>query len=377
MANTIYLPVPPGQVTEEQFVVDCKNMDYLFENIPQHLRPADFDDLAVVWYGLPLDMRIGNSFLGSQLGEHDLDFFFSFLRSNISPKVEFLSQAGPPEEPVVEEEIKPAAKRGRKPAQLSLLSPYPTELTRCSCFFPSQRSGGKREMVEFEIANPWGVLRFKGPRLSVSHCDLLVVLLAAANDKGKHKVEKVDGETTYTYHGSLRELLVARGNKNPNARDYDAAFDLIEDMAGAVFSFRRSGEDLCDKKEPRRRFATMITCGERFDDGAFSVTLNPFFVDRILQKRVTWQDIQERTKIKSPYAKALALFFSGQPNNWRGGIDILAQAINMPGNFSRSKIREKLRSSITELTKLGILEKKSFVEGNVVSLQRAKKSIKK
>lgn len=359
--DTVYLAASSGV---------AKEMNNLFDNIPLEQRPDDYGALAAVWYGLPEDRRDGNSLFGNYLIERDYCVLFKYLRD--SPKY-----SNQPQKPIFKDKKTPA-RRGRKPAQLSLLSPYPTELTRCSCFFPSQRSGGKREMVEFEIANPWGVLRFKGPRLSVSHCDLLVVLLAAANDKGKHKVEKVDGETTYTYHGSLRELLVARGNKNPNARDYDAAFDLIEDMAGAVFSFRRSGDiDLCDKKEPRRRFATMITCGERFDDGAFSVTLNPFFVDRILQKRVTWQDIQERTKIKSPYAKALALFFSGQPNNWRGGIDILAQAINMPGNFSRSKIREKLRSSITELTKLGILEKKSFVEGNVVSLQRAKKSIKK
>jgi len=346
-------------------------LDYLFEQIPHDQRPEDFEALAAVWYGLGDDQRSGASMYGELLLDRDYGYLFHYLRIASKPITEYSPGPNVVEEPVAD--VAPV-KKGRRPTQLSLLSPYPTSLARCSCFFPV----GEKELVEFEIDNPWGTLKFKGPRLNMSHCDLLVVILAAAADKGKRKEEEIDGEITYTYHGSLRELLVAKGNKNPNSRDYDAAFDLLEDMAGAVFSYRRKGDqEVSDKKEPRRVFAPLLTGGKKYDDGTFSVSVNPFFVEKLIHKQVTWLDIVTRNKIRSPYTKALHLFFSTQSDSWRSGIEPLARAINMPEHFSRSEIREKLRNAIAEMIKIGDLDKNSHVQGNVVHLLKPKKAAKK
>lgn len=263
---------------------------------------------------------------------------------------------------------KPKQKAGRKPSQLALLAPYPTELTRCSPFFPSTPKDQKVYYPENIMLadNAWGTVTYRGPRLSTSHEDLLLVVLAAIADHGKRREDQHDGLKTYTYVGSLRELLVARGNKNPNSRDYDAAFEMFEDMAGAVVSVR-------SRQGAGRGFASLIIGGKRTEDGSFSVTVNPYFAEMYSARRVTWSDVRIRMQIRSPYGKAVYRFISGHSSSWAGNLITLAQSINMPTDVTPSVLRERLIPAINELISHGILGKGSAIAGTRVVLQRGKK----
>lgn len=258
-------------------------------------------------------------------------------------------------------------KKGRQPAQLSLLAPFPTELTRCSPFVPVVGSVKQYYPEYITLAeNSWGTVRYKGPLLSISHEDLLLVTLAAVADRNKRLESQLEGKTTFTYTGSLRELLVARGNKNPNKRDYEAAIAMFEDMTASCISFKSSSS-------PERAFASLIVGGKHDANGQFSVTVNPYFVEMCLIKRVTWSDIQTRMQIRSPYAKAIYRFMGGQGDKWTGGIIVLAKIINMQTDCAMSTLKKKIVAALAELTELGVLDKKSCIAGKVVVLRKGKK----
>ena len=264
------------------------------------------------------------------------------------------------------------AKKGRKVAQLSLLAPFPRELTRCSPFVPVTGTTKQYYTDYITLAdNSWGTVRYKGPLLTVSHEDLLLVTLAAVADRNKRLETQLEGKTTFTYTGSLRELLVARGNKNPNKRDYDAAIAMFEDMTASCISFR-------SKTSPERGFSSLIIGGKHDAEGHFSVTVNPYFVEMCASRNVTWSDIQTRMEIRSPYGKAIYRFLnSHQSERWIGGLVVLAQVINMPSDVGLSVLRERIVPALAELVKLGVLGKGSCVAGRQVVLEKGKKLLKK
>ena len=268
-----------------------------------------------------------------------------------------------------ENEASPAtAKRGRKPSQLPVLAPMPTELTRCSPFFPfTPKSPQKITFAEDIVIskNSWGTITYRGPRLTTSHEDLLLVTLAEVADKNKRQDYTHEGLSTYTYTGSLRELLVAKGNKNPNSNDYEAALEYFKDMTGAVVS-------LLDSKGRTKAFSAMIIGGKRLGDGTFSVIVNPYFAEAVVARQVTWSDIRLRMSIRSPYGKAVYRFISGHTNNWRGSLALLCQALNTPKTWKHHEQREKLSPAIRELIKLGILARDSRINGNTVTLSKGK-----
>ncbi|MBC8018790.1 MAG: hypothetical protein H7X83_09760 [Verrucomicrobia bacterium] len=268
-----------------------------------------------------------------------------------------------------ENEASPAsAKRGRKPSQLPVLAPMPTELTRCSPFFPfTPKSPQKITFAEDIVIskNSWGTITYRGPRLTTSHEDLLLVTLAEVADKNKRQDYTHEGLSTYTYTGSLRELLVAKGNKNPNSNDYEAALEYFKDMTGAVVS-------LLDSKGRTKAFSAMIIGGKRLGDGSFSVIVNPYFAEAVVARQVTWSDIRLRMSIRSPYGKAVYRFISGHRCNWRGSLALLCQSLNTPKTWKHHEQREKLSPAIRELIKLGILARDSRINGNTVTLSKGK-----
>lgn len=262
-------------------------------------------------------------------------------------------------------------KRGRKPKPLALLAPLPTELTRCSPFFPyspKDKKNKKKVFAEdFVLAtHSWGSVTYRGPRLSTSHEDLLLVTLAAVSDLNKRRdVVLADGRSTYSYCGPLREILRAKGNSHPNSEDYDNAFDLYRDMAGAVLS-------IVDSKGRLKMFSSMIVGGARMRDNQFYVEVNPVFAESMMQKRVTWYDVQLRMRIKSSYGKSIYRFISGHRAGWSGQLSLLSKTINLPVEWTNSDARERLNPALKELVSLHILGKDSFIAGTKVVLVKGK-----
>lgn len=264
----------------------------------------------------------------------------------------------------------PAKKgKGRLPLQLSLLAPLPTDFTRIGPFFPSEikEFGEKTQKVFFAekitlVKNSWGELTYTGPRLTVSHEDLFLVILAAITSPDKRKAATVDGFPTYKYCGSMRELLVAKGIKNPTKTDYDQAFTLLENMSSASISYR-SSTNKC------RAFEAMVSKGVMNEKGDLEIHINPFFAEILIQQGLTtWLDLEVRNKIKSAYGKSIYRFLSGQ-NEWSGNISVLAEVINC-SDCRMPDFRRNIRNAMKEMISKNILSKGSGIIGNRIVLKR-------
>jgi len=269
----------------------------------------------------------------------------------------------------------PQEKRGRKPKHLALFAPLPTELTRCSPFFPYTPKNKKGKKIVFAedivlATHSWGKLTYCGPRLTTSHEDLLIVTLAAVSDINKRKdLVLPDGRPTYSYCGSLRELLVARGNSSPNTNDYEKAFELYKDMAGAVVSINNS-------KGRLQQFSSLIIGGVRNDENKFCVSVNPWFAAAMVNKRVTWYDVRLRMRIKSSYGKCIYRFISSHRGGWSGQLSLLRKTLNLPLDWSNSEVRERLNPAVNELIRLDILGKCSCLVGVKVVLVKGRALLK-
>lgn len=247
----------------------------------------------------------------------------------------------------------------KKPKQMQMQYrslPYPTDLTRCSPFFPvpyvrrSEQAKILPYLNDWPLAkNSWGVLTYKGPTLTTAHEDLLVALLALVNTH--------EGDDPCTYSGSMRELLVAAGSKRPNGLEYDDAFDQLADLAGAVVS-------VLNTKGKRIAFSSLITGGRREEDN-FRISLNPEFARAHKEGQISYQDLRLRGQIRSLVGKALYRFMAGQSGVWKGGAAVLSGALNIECDKAG---RRKLRVAIEELVSLQILKKGSGLDGKTVVL---------
>src|ERR1039457_2517962 len=123
--------------------------------------------------------------------------------------------------------------------QLKLWSPFPTELTRSSPFFPmSTQEMSKREYIKDMIIadHSWGQVRFTGEKLSVFDEDMLMILLAAINEMKHSRVDD------YTYTGPLSHLLKLKGINNPGANHYEDAYESFKRMMTATFELNSSSK---------------------------------------------------------------------------------------------------------------------------------------
>jgi hypothetical protein len=189
----------------------------------------------------------------------------------------------------------------------------------------------------------------------------LTVLAAIVSEQKRLPAEK-DGLPTYKYRGSMRELLVAKGIKNPVKSDYDQAFSLLENMSAASISYK-SSTNKC------RAFEAMVSKGAINDHGDLEIVINPFFAEVLIQQGVaTWLDLEVRNKIKSAYGKALYRFMAGQ-NEWAGNIAVLAEVLNC-SDCRLPDFRHNIRNALKEMISKRILSNGSCVVGSRIILKR-------
>lgn len=263
---------------------------------------------------------------------------------------------------------------------------FPTDLTRCSPFFPmNPKELGEREFLrDFVITSAgWGEIKYTGPKLSTYEEDSLVVLLAILDYQSQNRsVEDAEGKKTYTYRGPALPLLKLLGYSRPNKKDYKRLISSLELLAVAGVKLAISdGKTKSGKPRPPRitQMSAMLS-GVLWDDKKkeLTATINPFFYETYMAGRVTLIDVATRMQLKGVITRALYRFVQSQRGNpvFAGHFLTLADALNMDREQPMRETRRQLKTAINELIRHGILAKKSrFVEQDIVRLERGEEAL--
>lgn len=271
------------------------------------------------------------------------------------------------------------------PEQNSLMTwcGYPTDITRCSPFFPM----GPKELtnrpyledVVITSAN-WGEITYTGPKLSTYEEDALMALLAILNGASQNrKTTTVDGKKTYSYQGPIRPLLclLSGTTRVHSKKDYKKLIASLKRLMATVLTLSLSAGKTKNgkKKEPKKIHMVSMLSGVFWDEEKkeLSVTVNPFFYEAYYAGTVTMIDVLKRAELKGNIAKALYRFVQSHRKNpvFTGHFLTLAQALNIDIEQHAFEIRRYLKKAISELIKHNILNNKSkFIEQDIILLER-------
>lgn len=288
---------------------------------------------------------------------------------------------------------------------------FPTDMTRCSPFFPMNfKELGHREYLEdFVITSAnWGEIKYTGPKLSTYEEDVLMVLLAILEQKSPYKKQSyayeaatkdngfgsydselhVYGEDlpgsrkTLTYKGPILPLLRLLGIERPGQTNYKRLLAALKRMtvAGVELSIATGKTKSGKRRAPRISQMAAMLAGVHWDDKKkeLTVTINPFFYETYMAGRVTLLDVVKRMNIKGVIARALYRFIQSQRQNpvFSGHFLTLADALNMDREQPAYQLRRQLKTAINELIRSGSLLKKSgFVDTDIIRLDRAPEAL--
>lgn len=287
----------------------------------------------------------------------------------------------------IKQEIATAIKTApQEQASLAQWCGFPTDMTRCSPFFPMQRNElGKREFLrDFIITSSnWGEILYNGPKLSTYEEDSLMALLALLDGTSKNKhISEVEGRKTYTYKGPALPLLRILDYKRPGKEAYKR---LISSLELLVYSGLKllisSGKTKTGKRRsPKIIYITTILSSVIWDDEKkeLSVTVNPFFYETYMAGSITLIDVAKRMSLKGAISKSLYRFVQSQRANpiFAGHFLTLADALNIDREQPAYKIRDSLKRAINELIRQGVLMKKSgFVDQDIIKLNRESEAL--
>jgi hypothetical protein len=264
---------------------------------------------------------------------------------------------------------------------------YPTDMTRCSPFFPmnSRDITSKREYLENYLITSanWGEIRYTGPKLSTYEEDALMVLLAVLEQQSQHRQpDEAEGRKTYTYKGPALPLLRLLGYKQPGKDAYTRLIQALKRLtvAGVEISISTGKTKSGKRREPRMTQMSAMLAGVHWDDKEkiLTATINPFFYETYMAGRVTWLDVIKRISLKGVIAKALYRFVQSHRENtvFQGHFLTLADALNMDREQPAKNTRRFLKTAITELIRQGVLTKKSrFLDQDIITLERAPEAL--
>jgi hypothetical protein len=276
------------------------------------------------------------------------------------------------------------------PAQTTLATwcGYPTDLTRCSPFFPlNVKELGHREFLrDYLITSAgWGEIKYTGPKLSIYEEDALMALLAVLDSVSKLRttITDAEGRKTYRYRGPVLPLLrLLHGGRNPNSRDYKRLLGALELLMSAVLKLSiADGKTKTGKRRPPKQMDMSNILSRVFWDEKkkeLSATIHPFFHEANTTGTVTLVDVVKRVSLKGVIAKSLYRFVQSHRQNpiFEGHFLTLADALNMDREQPAKITRHRLREAVNELIRQGILTKKSrFVAQDIVRLDREKKAL--
>lgn len=286
----------------------------------------------------------------------------------------------------IREEV--AAMTGPEQVPLAVWCGYPTDLTRCSPFFPMNvRELGKRDYLEgFLITSAnWGEITYTGPKLSTYEEDALMALLAVLDNQSHHRqIVSEEGRKTYTYSGPVLPLLKLLGYSSPNNKDYQRLLRSLKRLtvAGVELSITTGKTKSGKRRTPRIMQMSSMLTNVYWDEEKkeLSVTVNPFFYETYYAGTITLVDVLKRVSLKGVIAKSLYRFVQSHRANpvFAGHFLTLADALNMDREQPAKKTRQMLKTAISELIRQGVLTRKSrFVEQDIIRLERTSDTLPK
>ena len=275
---------------------------------------------------------------------------------------------------------------GPEQASLAQWCGFPTDMTRCSPFFPmnAKELGDRRYLEDFIITSAnWGEIKYSGPQLSIYEEDAIMALLAVLEDVSAYRqVSEAEGRKTYSYRGPALPLLRLLGYARPGKDAYKRVVAALKRLMSAVLELSISvGKTKSGRKRPPRRiYLSNMLSGVHWDEDTkeLTATINPFFYETYLAGRVTLMDVAKRMSLKGLNAKALYRFVQSQRQNpvFVGHFLTLADALNMDREQPAWKVRQLLKTAINELIRNGVLLKKSgFVDTDIIKLNRAEAAL--
>ena len=325
-------------------------------------------------------------------------------------RMSLLTQAKEQAEEIKREVAAAIEASGLEQGHLAHWCGFPTDMTRCSPFFPMRNNelGHRVFLRNFPITSAnWGEILYTGPQLSIYEEDALLALLFCI-EKNKHythtsyfldyetgpgEVEVLDEPRPYfvtfqnendalpktlTYKGpALPILKMLYKHRNPSKSDYKHLVDSLELMtvAGVKLSISTGKTKSGKRRAPRITQMSAMLAGVYWDDQKkeLTATINPFFYETYMAGQVTLMDVAKRMSLKGLNAKALYRFVQSQRQNpvFAGHFLTLADALNMDREQPAYQLRRQLKTAISELIRQGVLMKKSgFVDTDIIKLER-------
>lgn len=293
---------------------------------------------------------------------------------------------------------------------------FPTDMTRCSPFFPMNPNDlGQRLYLENYLITSanWGEIRYTGPQLSTYEEDVLLALLAILDSQSQYRkksyvLEGYDDENkknlefvhitdnmqsipeniqdafeiSLSYKGPILPLLKILGIQKPGKTNYNRLLSALKRLTvgGVELSISTGKTKSGKRRAPRITQMAAMLAGVYWDSEKkiLTATVNPFFYETYLAGRVTLMDVAKRMKLKGAIAKALYRFVQSQRQNpvFVGHFLTLADSLNMDREQPAKKTRQLLKTAISELTRHGILMRKSgFVEQDIIKLNRTAEAL--
>ena len=269
----------------------------------------------------------------------------------------------------VAEEIAP---EGKLPPQKQWLffSPVPSDLCRVSPFFiMSKQELAKRPYIEDLVItnNNWGKITYTGGKLSVFDETVFLSIIALLDEPGAKEIVKVDGKYTTVWEGPVLKILELMGLKSDGKENYNRVRKSIKTMRATAFELiLKSGN--------------IHGCG-LIDDYKIiekskhlRVVINPLFYELYAKGAVTRLDVIRRSKLPGSVPKCLYRFImSHRDGTWKGHWKTLCGALNLDLKQEEKKVRHTLKCAINTLIKHEILNDRSSISGEVVTLHRVKR----
>lgn len=278
--------------------------------------------------------------------------------------------------------------------------PVPTDVARCSFFFPLRNRDLKTRIYLRNVLvsfSKWGQVYLSGPQMSTQDEDVLLALIAVMREHPEHvrtnfRVDE-EGATiqeeewyfkdiydalpkTISYYGPIRPIAQKLGYKNPGKNEQKRVIETLELLQGFVVK----EFDIADGKKGFRRVKMTHLVENVFWDKAeekLLVILTPLFYKAFIADKsvkVSMLDIQTRFALSGEIAKALHRFMSSHSGALTCHFSKVAEAINMNTEQPAKEQRRLLKKAVDELIKHGFLAKGSgFVDTDTLALIRVKK----
>jgi hypothetical protein len=243
------------------------------------------------------------------------------------------------------------------------ICPMPTDLCRVSPFYPLNRNQlNQRDYLDEIIitkSNSWGEIHYSGPRLSTYDEDVLMGILSLLTQIKHRQNTKENDKNTYTYKGPILPLLKTVGFTD-SKRDYERIRKSLRFLASAVLTIKVYKRNTRGKRHLTTWNMTNILSAAKWNEKekVISITINPYFYETYNAGTFTQIELQKRTEIKSPIAKALYRFTASQRNDWTGHYLTLANALNMDTD-NDYEVKRNLKKALQEVINKKILQKGS------------------